>query len=59
MALIDLLSKDDIKVNVDVKNKKQLIHEIAQIACSNPALQGVALEDVEKALEEREKLIEK
>ena len=57
MGLIDVLNKDDIKVNVDVKNKKQLIHEIAQIACSNPGLSdSVSLEDIEKALLQREEL---
>ncbi len=56
MALIDVLNKNNIEVNLDVKNKNQLIHEIAELACLNPVLKDVTLETVEKALEERENL---
>ena len=56
MALINALDKDIIEVNLDVKSKKQLIHEIAGLACKNPVLKDVSLEIVEKALNERENL---
>ncbi|OPX31938.1 MAG: hypothetical protein B1H09_01670 [Gemmatimonadaceae bacterium 4484_173] len=50
MNLTDILTKETIEVNVDLKNKKQLITEIAVIACKHPAMKGIAPSEVEKLL---------
>lgn len=56
MALINALSLETIAVNINAKNKKQLIHAIAAIACKSPILIDTKSELVEKALLEREEL---
>ncbi len=56
MNLIDVLSKESIEVNLGVKNKKQLIHEISKLACKSPVLKDADRTQVEKALLEREEL---
>ncbi len=56
MNLSDILTKDTIEVNVELKNKKQLIAKIAEIACKHPALNDIAPPEVEKLLFEREEL---
>lgn len=56
MALINALNKDNIEVNLDLESKKQLIHEIAKLACLSPVLKDITFEVVEKTLEERENL---
>jgi len=56
MNLTDVLSRTTIEVNLEVKNRNQLMHEIARLACTNPALSGISLAEVVKGLEERETL---
>jgi PTS system nitrogen regulatory IIA component len=56
MNLTDILTKETIEVNLSLKNKRQLISEIAVTACKHPALKGIASSEVEKLLLEREEL---
>lgn len=56
MALIDALNKNSIEVKLSAKSKKQLIHEIAKLACLSPVLKGTDCSVVEAALLEREEL---
>jgi len=56
MNLTEILKKETIEVNVDLKNKEQLITEISVIACKHPAMKGIAPSEVEKLLLEREEL---
>lgn len=56
MILNDVLNKNNIEVNLNIKNGKQLIHEITRLACLNPVLKDIKPELVEKALLERENL---
>ncbi|MCK5132623.1 MAG: PTS sugar transporter subunit IIA [Candidatus Sabulitectum sp.] len=56
MTLIDVLNKNNIAVNLVVKNKKQLIARIAELACLSPVLKNIGCEVVEKALMAREEL---
>ncbi len=56
MALIDVLKKSNIQVNLSVKNEKQIIHEIAKLASQNQVLKDVSLISLETALLERENL---
>ncbi len=56
MNLSDVLSKNTIDVNLNLKNKKQLIAEIATLACKHPVLKNISPREVEKLLLEREEL---
>ncbi|MCK5786544.1 MAG: PTS sugar transporter subunit IIA [Candidatus Sabulitectum sp.] len=56
MALLNALSNESIEIRINVKNRKQLIHDIAELACTNKALKDISCETVEKVLLEREEL---
>lgn len=56
MSLNEVLQKENIQVNLSVKNKKQLIHEIAKLASLSPVLKETTPEVIENALLERENL---
>jgi len=56
MALINLLNKNNIEVNLSVKNKRQLISGIAELACKSPVLKNISCTVLEETLMAREEL---
>ncbi|MEA3265334.1 MAG: PTS sugar transporter subunit IIA [Candidatus Fermentibacteria bacterium] len=56
MALIDVLNKNNIAVDLTVKSKKELISTIAELACKSPVLKNTDCKTVENTLWEREEL---
>lgn len=56
MSLIETLNQETINVNLEVKNRKQLIEKISSIACLNPILSEVTAETISRSLMEREEL---
>ncbi len=56
MLLIEALNLDTISVHLEVKNRKQLIESISNVACLNPILNEITPEILSKSLLEREEL---
>ena len=56
MSLIQALNQDTISVNLKVKNRKQLIENISQVACLSPILSEIAPKTLYNSLLEREEL---
>jgi PTS system nitrogen regulatory IIA component len=56
MNISEILNRDTIEVNLNLKNKKQVIAEIAVLACRHPVLKNISSGEVERLLLEREEL---